>query len=200
MMATALSRGDQRLAGGIFDRTYAIALLGSTLMVGGLAVLVRLWLSIVFPRYPGAGFSFVLVGIAVILFFVSSQTSALLNAEHRDRAATASSQSGLVVTIIGTLVLAPCGAVGVSAARILGEATRHLFEIVAIARSHSGSVGGAMASWFVAVPVIAMAIVAGLDQWHTQLTGFAVIAGLLATGGAAWLTRGRIVSMFRGAT
>ena len=199
MMATALSRGDQRLAGRIFDRTYAIALLGSTLMVGGLAVLVRLWLSVLFPRYPGSGFSFVLVGIAVILFFVSSQTSALLNAEHRDRVAMASSQSGLIVTIIGTLVLAPSGAVGVSAARILGEAARHLLEIIAIARSHSGSVRGAAASWFVTVPVIAMAIVAGLDQWHTALTGLALLAGVLATGCAVGLTRGRIVSLFRGA-
>jgi len=198
MMATALSRGDRALAGRIFDRTYAIALLGSALMVGGLAVLVRLWLSVLFPRYPGAGFPFALVGVAVILFFVSSQTSALLNAEHRDRVATASSQSGLLVTVIGTLVLAPSGAVGVSAARIVGEAARQLLELVAIAHSRSGSVGGAIASWFVAAPVVAIAIVAGLDQWHTALTGFAVLTGVLATCCAVGLTRGRVVRLFRG--
>ncbi len=199
MMATALSRGDRALAGRIFDRTYAIALLGSALMVGGLAVLVRLWLSVLFPRYPGAGLSFAFVGIAVILFFVSSQTSALLNAEHRDRVAAASSQAGLIVTIIGTLVLAPSGAVGVSAARIVGEAARQLLEIVAIARSRSGSVRLAATSWFVAAPVIAIALVAGLDQWHTALTGIAVLAGVLATCAAVALARGRVVQMFRGA-
>jgi O-antigen/teichoic acid export membrane protein len=197
-IATALSRGDRGLAGRIFDRTYAIALLSSTLMVGGLVVLVRLWLSVLFPRYPGAGLSFALVGIAVILFFVSSQTTALLNAEHRDRVATASSQSGLIVTIIGTLVLAPSGAVGVSAARIVGEAARQLLEIAAIARSHSGSVGRAAASWFVAAPVVAIAIVAGLDQWHTALTGLVILAGTLATCCTVALTRGRLIQIFRG--
>ena len=197
-IATALSRGDRGLAGRIFDRTYAIALLSSTLMVGGLVVLVRLWLSVLFPRYPGAGLSFALVGIAVILFFVSSQTTALLNAEHRDRVATASSQSGLIVTIIGTLVLAPSGAVGVSAARIVGEAARQLLEIAAIARSRSGSVGRAAASWFVAAPVVAIAIVAGLDQWHTALTGLVILAGTLATCCTVALTRGRLIQIFRG--
>jgi len=198
MMTTALNRGDRVLAGRVFERTYAIAVLSSTLMVAGLAVLVRLWLDILFPRYPGAGFPFALVGTAVILFFASSQTSALLNAEHRDRVATASSQSGLLVTIIATLVLAPCGAIGVSAARIVGEAARQLLEIVAIARSRPGTVARAAASWFVAAPVVAIAIVAGLDQWRTALTGLTVLTGVLAACCAVALTRGRIVQMLRG--
>lgn len=197
-MAAALGRGDRALAGRVFDRTYTIAVLAAVLLIGPLTVLTPVWLALLFPRYPGASLPFALVGASVIVFFASSQTTAFLNAAHRDRSAMLSSLSGLLVAVVSTVALAPMGAVGASGARLLGEGARQLLEMFAVARSRPSTIGPVALVWSMAIPIVALGIVVGLDGWHSAATLGAVAAGLIVAGGALAFARGRIGDAIRG--
>jgi len=198
LMAAALGRGDVAHAGRILDRAYAIAVFIATLLVASLSLLAPLWLGIVFPRYTGASPSFALVGAAIVVFFGSSQSTAFLNAAHRDRSATLSSLLGLAAAVASTVLLAPLGAIGVAAARIVGEGVRQVIELGAIVAARPETIVPVAVVWLAAAPVIAVGVIGGLDEWHTVWTAVAVAGGLVATGAVVVLARSRIGAVLRG--
>ncbi len=150
--------------------------------VAALALSAPLWIAVLFPRYPGAADVFIPVGLTVIVFFASSQTTAFLNASHRDRLAALSAIVGLIAAAIGSLGLVALGAFGVALGRLVGEGTRLAIESLAVVRVARPMLPGMARTWLVVAPAVA-AIVAPLVLGWTLpvvIVGAVVVAALAA--------------------
>lgn len=129
LIARAQAKGSKTDLSLQFVRAFRISLALSAPLLFLLTISARVWLPLLFPRYPEATESLGYVSLSVVLFFVSAQTTTLLNSLHDDLTASASASLGLVVSTVMSFVLgSSAGAVGVAIARLSGEGVRHLVE------------------------------------------------------------------------
>ena len=182
LMGAAYARDRGAGLASIFDRSYSVGLWAIAPLVAALVVAAPIWISILFPQYPDAGQPFAIVGLAVIIFFASSQTTALLNAAHRDRAASLSAVAGLIISVFGSVSLVSLGAVGVAWARVAGELVRLLVE--AAAGIHDLGIRSALLlrPWLAASPVIVGAALAASADWQPPFILIAVLIVVAGTG------------------
>jgi O-antigen/teichoic acid export membrane protein len=184
LMGLTFAREGTPAVGRVAMRTYGLALMAATPIVAVLAISAPIWIALLFPRYPGAAQVFVPVGLTVVVFFASSQTTAFLNASHRDKLAAVSAAAGLVAAAVGSLGLVAFGAFGVAIGRLLGECTRLSVETVAVMRAHP-SLGPAMArAWLTMTPAIAAIASPLVFGWSAPVA----VVGALAVTGAVGLT------------
>jgi uncharacterized membrane protein len=120
------------------------------------------------------------VGITVIAYFATSQTTAFLNASHRDRTAVASAVAGVAGASLGSWWLVGAGAIGVAFARLAGELIRLAIETATMARGTASVARSMAADWVSVAPVVAVAGMLLLTGWTTG----AVLVGVGVT--AAW--------------
>ena len=197
MMARAHAAGNAGELEARFVGSYWLAVGMSVAMIWPLIMTLPIWLPVLFPKYPGAAVPFALVGVSVILFFANGQTTALLNTWHRDTAAATAAASGFAMTAIGTLLLAaPGAAVGVSIARIAGEAVRLAIETVAVWRERAIGAHRAWGAWIAVSPLLISAALCVASGWRTDVTVLAGVLGIGATGIATswyWPRVGRTI-------
>jgi O-antigen/teichoic acid export membrane protein len=166
----------------VFDRSYG---LGTRLVAPLLALVVLaapFWIPVLFPRYPDVGPTTAVVGLSVLLYFASSQTTALLNATNHDAAATRSAVTGLLASLVGSLGVVPLGAVGVAWARVTGEGLRLLVEATTAIRKLRIGPALLVRPWVAIAPVIAGAGMAVAWHWQPPYIWIAtavVVAGTL---------------------
>ena len=182
LMGAADASGDRARLIRVFGRSYRLALAIITPVMGLLVLAAPIWIPFLFPQYPDSGIAFAIVGLAVIVFFASSQTTALLNATHRDAAASRSAVSGLVATLICSLAFVPLGAAGVAWARVTGEAVRLLVEAAAIVRVLGVRQTSLLRPWISAAPIIAGAALAVMSGWEPPFVWLGGAAVALGTG------------------
>lgn len=180
MMGAVYAREDFVGLANLFNRSYRVGLLVIAPVVGALVVVAPIWIGILFPRYPGAGPAFAIVGLAVIIFFASSQTTALLNATHRDRAASWSAVVGLITSVLGSISLVSLGGVGVALARGGGELVRLFVEATAGVRDLGIQPVLLLRPWFAVSPVLVGAAIAVTGNWQAPLVW---IAAAVVLGG-----------------
>jgi O-antigen/teichoic acid export membrane protein len=179
LMARALAAGELAVALSLLRRSSEVGLAVAAGLLSLLGLTAPFWLSALFPRYPDAVIPFAFMSVAIVMYFASTQTTAFLNAAHRDRAAAASSVFGFAVAAAGTVLLLPLGTVGAASGRIAGEAARLAAELVACVRLVPGAASAIVPSVAVAVAVVVLGAVAGLSG------GIWTVAGLLALAAAA---------------
>lgn len=163
----------------VFEGTYALGTKAIAPLVAVLVLAAPAWTGILFPRYPEAGPPAAVIGLAVTIFFASSQTTVLLNAAQHDRTATLAALAGLGVSIIGSFLLAPFGTMGVAWARVAGELTRLSVEAFGIVRDLGVRPGALAAPWVAISPVLIGAAIAVAVDWQPPLLwGAAAVVGL----------------------
>jgi O-antigen/teichoic acid export membrane protein len=180
MGAAFASKQRLRLAD-VFERSYRLALAVITPSMAVLVLAAPLWIPILFPRYPESGVPFAIVGLAVVIFFASSQTTALLNATHIDTAASRSAVAGLVVSVLCSVTLLPFGAAGVASARVAGELTRLLIEAAAIVRDLDLARATLLHPWIAGSVVIAGATLAVVGSWQSPFVWIGAAAVAVGT-------------------
>jgi O-antigen/teichoic acid export membrane protein len=186
LMAKAHATGDRDGVVARFVPSYWIAVGVSVSLVCLLVFTLPIWLTLLFPKYPGAAVPFALVGIAVTLFFASGQTAALLNALHRDSAAAGAATLGLGANVAGTLMLAGSfGAIGVAVARLAGEAARMAMETLVVARADPADTARAWVAWLAFGPLILGAALSVVSGWAVSVVLLSGIVGSVASAIAA---------------
>jgi O-antigen/teichoic acid export membrane protein len=165
----------------LFARSYRTSILLVGPLIAGLVVTTPIWIALV-PRYPDAGSSMAIIGLAVIIFFASSQTTALLNATAQDHAASRSAVAGLTVSVLASLPLARFGAVGVAWARVAGELVRQVAEVSA-ARDLRIARWAFVRPWLEIVPLLGGIGLALLTRWQPPWIWVAAV--LIGIAGAA---------------
>jgi O-antigen/teichoic acid export membrane protein len=183
MMGGAHARGEIAALERTIRRTYRLSLALAAPIVALLALAAPLWVAVLFPRYPGAAATYIPVGLTVIVYFASSQTSAFLNASHRDRVAAASAMAGLVAAGIGSWWLAGIGAIGVAAARLGGDVLRLAIETGAMTRTARVLTSSMPGAWLGIAPFVAVALMLLVTGWSPP----ALAIGFVVT--AAWGSR-----------
>jgi O-antigen/teichoic acid export membrane protein len=183
MIGEAHARNQAGRLDAIFSRSYSIGLGLTAPLVGVLVLTAPIWIPRLCPGYPGIGPSFAIAGVAVIIFFASSQTTALLNATHRDRAASRSAVLGLVAASAALVWLVPYGAVGVAWARVTGEVARLAFEGAAATRDVGVRASSLVRPWISVSPVLAGMALAVLFDWQSPIIWIAAAAVLLGSAG-----------------
>jgi O-antigen/teichoic acid export membrane protein len=188
MMGGAHARGDMATLERTIRRSYRLSLVLAAPIVAILALSAPLWVAVLFPRYPGAAAAYIPVGITVIVYFASSQTSAFLNASHRDRVASSSATAGLIASALGSWWLVGLGAVGVAAARLCGDILRLAIETMAMARTARVLTSSMPRTWLGIAPFVVVAVIQPLSGWSPP----ALAIGMVVTiAWAGWLiTRG----------
>ncbi len=183
MIGAAHARNDSAGLAAIFERSYGAVLALLAPIVGILGLTAPIWIDVLCPRYPGVGPPFVIVGVAVMILFGSSQTTALLNATHRDRAASQSAVLGLVASSVALFWLVPLGAVGVAWARVAGELTRLVIESAAVIRDLGIRTTVVVRAWLTVAPAVAGLAVVVAWRWQTPYVWIAAAAVLAGSAG-----------------
>jgi O-antigen/teichoic acid export membrane protein len=187
LMGGAFAQDDTASLRRTMSRSYRLSLLAAAPPVALLTLSAPIWIAILFPRYPGAADVFIPVGLTVVVFFASSQTTAYLNASHRDRIAAMSASVGLAVAIIGSWWLVALGAFGVAVARLVAELVRLAIETAAIARVAGYLMRSMGAAWVAISPVVAVIVAPAVLGWSIPL---AVLGGaVVVLSGALGLAR-----------
>lgn len=150
----------------LFGASYGIGIRVVAPLVMVLVLSAPLWIALLFPAYPNAGPATAIVGLSIVIFFASSQTTALLNATDHDRAASRSAVTGLIVSTAGSFAALPFGAAGVAWARAGGEATRLLVETAAGRRYFRIPAALVLRPWLEILPVGGAAALALAGQWR----------------------------------
>jgi O-antigen/teichoic acid export membrane protein len=190
LMGAAHSRGDLAGLERTVRRSYRVALLVSAPVIAILALSAPVWVRLVFPRYPGAASVYIPIGVTVVVYFASSQTSAFLNATHRDRIAAASAVVGVLAAILGSWWLVGLGAIGVAAARLGGEILRLAIETLAMARIAELLTSSMAGAWLRVVPFLLAAALPLVTGWSI---GTVALGTAVTIGWGAWIvSRGRI--------
>jgi O-antigen/teichoic acid export membrane protein len=180
LMSRALARHDMDEAIAVLRWSARISLVGAASAFGLLVLTAAVWLPVIFPAYPDAVVPFAVMTGAIVLYFGSSQTSAFMNAAHRDRFAAMTSLLGLVAAAGGTVALLPLGALGAAVGRLVGEGVRHVAELVASWRIERRAPAAIVPSLIVAAIVSVLSVLGGLTGGAAVVTGFAgVAAGVL---------------------
>jgi len=182
MIGAAHARNEQVGLASIFERCYGAGLRLTAPLIGALIIAAPLWIWLLFPRYPNVGPPSAVVGLAVILYFASSQTTALLNATHHDRAASWSAVAGLLASVIGVIVLRSDGAVGVAWARVAGEFVRLAIEALAAVRVLAIRPASLVRPWLALSPVFAGMTIAVVGNWQPVYVSVAVVAVIGGSG------------------
>jgi O-antigen/teichoic acid export membrane protein len=186
LIGAAHARKEQAGLAAIFERSYRASLRIVAPLIAGIVIAAPAWTATFFPLYPGLGPPSAMVGLAVLIFFATSQTTALLNATHHDRAAVRSAVAGLVVSVIGSFGFGSFGAVGVAGARVVGELIRLLVEVTA-AISELGMRPTSIArAWLVVSPALLGTAIVVVGHWQPLSV---VVGGTLVLAGAMRLTR-----------
>jgi O-antigen/teichoic acid export membrane protein len=190
LMGGAIALHDTSAVRRLMGKSYRLSLLAAALPVALLALSAPAWIGILFPRYQGAAAVFVPVGLTVVIFFASSQTTAFLNASHRDRTAAASASIGLAVAIVGSWWLVALGALGVAVARLGAELVRLAIETAAIARVAAYLTRQMGLAWIAIGPVLVVVVAPALLGWSVPvaLAGGAIVL-LIALAQARSLDR-----------
>ena len=189
LMGGAFAQDDTPTMRRTMNMSYRVSLLAAAPPVALLTLSAPIWIAILFPRYPGAADVFIPVGLTVVVFFASSQTTAFLNATHRDRIAAISASVGLAVAIVGSWWLVALGAVGVAIARLVAELVRLAIETAAIARVARYLLRSMAAAWVAIAPILAVIVAPAFLGWSVPL---AIIGGVIvALSGVLGLARSR---------
>jgi O-antigen/teichoic acid export membrane protein len=187
LMAKAHATGDRDGVVARFVPSYWIAVAVSASLVCLLVLTVPIWLTFLFPKYPGAAVPFALVGLGVTFFFASGQTAALLNTLHRDSAAAGAATLGLGVNVAGTLLLAGSfGAIGVAVARLAGEAARMAMETFVVARADRADAVRAWVAWLAFGPLIFGTAMAVASDWAAPVVLVSGVVGSVVAAIAAY--------------
>lgn len=195
LMAAAHAREERARLAGLFDRSYRLGLIIVASLAASLVVAAPVWIWALFPQYPDVGTPSAIVGLAVMIFFGSSQTTALLNATHHDRAANRSAVTGLAISALATFFLVPFGSLGVAWARVAGELARFVVEASAGIRYVGIRLLQLARPWLVTSPALVGASVAVLEQWRTPYVWIAASLVLVAA-----MASSRLVASGVGAT
>jgi O-antigen/teichoic acid export membrane protein len=180
LLGSAVAARDRTRLLAVVDRSYRLAIQSITLVMSVVVLAAPILIAVVFPRYPDAGATLAVVGLSIVVFFGSSQTTALLNAAHEDRAASVSAVSGLGVTLVVSIALAPLGSIGVAWARVAGEGTRLLIECGASVRRLAVPASLLVRPWLLALPVLVGMAATVLAGWHIPALLLGVAAVLIA--------------------
>lgn len=192
MMGAAHAQDERVGLTRVFGRSYNVGIRVVAPLVATLVITAPIWIRILFPRYPGVGPASAVVGLAVMIFFASSQTTALLNATHRDRAASRSAVGGLVVSVLASSAMVSLGAAGVAAGRVAGELVRLLMEAAAGRRELGIPLALLLRPWFAVTPILAGATIAVAAGWQGPYPWIAAVVALAGT--AMVLRRSSIAS------
>lgn len=184
LMGLTLSREGTEGMMRVAIRSYGLALLAAAPMVAILAISAPTWIALLFPRYPGAAHVFVPVGLTVVAFFASSQTTAFLNASHRDKLAALSATAGLIAATAASLGFVALGAFGVAAGRLLGECTRLAVETVAVNSVTRPLARAMFRAWLTMSPAVAAILAPLVLGWTVPVA----LVGVLAVAGAMVIT------------
>ena len=192
MMGGYHSKGDIEGLERTVRHSYRLSLIAAAPIVAILAITGPLWVQVLFPRYPGAVSVYVPIGLTVVVYFASSQTTAFLNASHRDRVASVSAVLGVLAAIAGSWALVGLGAFGVAAARLGGEVLRLAIETAAMARFSSVLTRSMPGAWLAVAPFLLVALLLLMTGWAlaTVVVGTVVTiawAVLLASRERAWV-------------
>jgi O-antigen/teichoic acid export membrane protein len=169
LMGGAFARDDKTTLRRLMSKSYGLSLLAAAPPVALLALGAPVWIAILFPRYPGAAAVFIPVGLTVVVFFASSQTTAFLNASHRDRTAAMSASVGLAFSIVGSWWLVMLGAIGVAVARLGAELVRLAIETAAIARVAGYLTRSMGAAWIAIAPILIVVLVPAALGWSIPI-------------------------------
>ena len=164
----------------VFERSYRLGLAIVTPLVAALVISAPIWIGLLFPRYPDVGVPTAVVGLAVIIVFASSQTTAFLNATRHDAMASRSALGGLAISVLGSLAFVPFGAAGMAWARVAGEVGRLATEAAGLYRLKV-SPRSILLPWMGGLPVMAAAALAVVTQWHPTGIWIAALLGLAGT-------------------
>lgn len=188
LMGAAFAAADTLAVRQTMGRVYRLSLAAAAPMVAVLSLTAPLWIALLFPRYPGAADVFIPVGLTVIVFFANSQTTALLNASHRDRIAAISASVGLVVAIFGSIWLVALGAIGVAIARLVAELARLTIETAMVARVAGYLIRPIAAAWVAIVPVLVVVLLPAVFGWSTPVIvlGAVVVFISVVHGARSW--------------
>ena len=181
LMGAALAQEERGGLTRVFGRSYNVGIRVVAPLTATLVLTAPIWIAILFPRYPGVGPPSAVVGLAVVIFFASSQTAALLNATHRDRAASRSAVGGLVVSVLASSAMVSLGAVGVAAGRVAGELVRLLMEAAAGRRELGIPLALLLRPWFAVTPILAGATIAVAADWQGPYLWIAAVVVLAGT-------------------
>jgi O-antigen/teichoic acid export membrane protein len=165
----------------VFERSYGVGTRMVAPLVAGLVLAAPVWVEGLFPRYPDAGPPAAVVGLAVAIFFASSQTTVLLNATHRDRTASRSAFAGLAVSVLASFLLGPFGAIGVAWARVAGELTRFAVEAAASVRDVGVRIQALAMPWIAVSPVLTGAAIAVATGWQRPFLWAAIAIVVLGS-------------------
>ena len=178
LMARAFGTGGRPAVLERFVPSYWVAIGTAAITVLCLVVTEPVWLPLLVPKYPGVAVPFAVVGIGVVFYFASAQTTSALNALRHDSAAAAAAILGLVANVIGLALLAgPMGAIGVAFARLIGEAARSGAEGAAIWANARRSMRNAWVAWLAFTPLIAAIVVIVIADWDVRVTLAASVLG-----------------------
>jgi O-antigen/teichoic acid export membrane protein len=192
MIGAAHARNERLGLASIFERSYSV---GIRIIAPAVAVIVLaapLWIGILFPLYPDVGTPVGIAGVAIILYFASSQTTALLNATHHDRPASWSAVAGLAASILGSITLFPLGAVGAAWARVAGEFVRLCVEATTAVRALEIRPAQLLRPWLAVSPILVGFAIGVAGEWQSPYIWIAVLA--VAGGATHLLTAFRDVS------
>ena len=181
MIGAAHARNERLGLVSIFERSYSVGIRIIAPAVAAIVVAAPLWIGILFPLYPDVGTSVAIAGFAVIIYFASSQTTALLNATHHDRPASWSAVAALLASTLGSLALFPLGAVGVAWARVAGEIVRLCVEATAAVRVLGIRPAELVRPWLTVSPILVGFAVAVAGDWQPPYVWVAVLVVLAGT-------------------
>jgi O-antigen/teichoic acid export membrane protein len=182
LMGAAHTQDDRAGLSSVFDRSYDAGVRAVAPLVAGLVLAAPIWIAILFPLYPSVGAPSAIVGLAVMVFFASSQTTALLNAAHRDRAASWSAVGGLSASVLASISLVSFGAVGVALGRVIGEFVRLLVESAASVRGLEIRPSALVRPWFAVSPILFGAAIAVVGNWDPRYVWVASAVALAGIG------------------
>jgi O-antigen/teichoic acid export membrane protein len=166
LIGVAHARNERARLADIFGRSYRLGMMAIAPLIAVLVIATPAWVGVLFRQYPGVGSPLGIVGLAVIVYFASSQTTALLNATGRDRAASRSAVAGLAVAALASIPLVSLGAVGVAWARVGGEVVRLLVESAAAVRGLAIRPRALVGPWFGIFPILSGAAIAIAGNWE----------------------------------
>jgi O-antigen/teichoic acid export membrane protein len=192
LMGRAIGNQSHRDAAVVFVRAYRMSLLVSAVAIAILTLTAPVWIGIAFPRYPGAAFAFIPVGVTVVLYFSSSQTTAFLNARRQDRMAATSATAGSLVATVASLRYAPLGAVGIGVGRVFAELVRLAAETGAVIRGDPALGPPIAKAWLYVTPALLGSTAVAILGWSAPAVAVAMIIVVLTLVlGAASLVNAR---------
>ena len=165
MMGAAFAGADTLAVRQTMGRVYRLSLLAAAPMVAVLTLTAPLGSPSSSRAIQEPPKCSSLVGLTVIVFFANSQTTALLNASHRDRIAALSATVGLAVAIVGLVWLVALGAIGVAVARLVAEVARLAIETATIARVADYVIRPIASAWIAILPILVVVVAPAVLGW-----------------------------------